>query len=203
MSDAFIWRAVRGALRRVALRVQTIYIRGGALLEDPPIPPGFTLVRYGPGRPADIQVAETAMVAAGEEPGLSAPRFAHGDEFFGWMAEGRVVAFAWATFRDRTTAGRRLAEAGHRVFLYNGHTLPAFRGHGLYTLLLRHMRRQFTLDGRTDVVGEVNVLNTISRKGLDSAGLKPVAVCGSVLLFRRWEVPLTKRVLDESARELF
>jgi len=204
MSASIVRRAVRKVLRAVAWPAETIYIRGGALLEDPPAPQGFTFVRYGPGRPIDLQAAETAMVAAGEEPGLSAPRFAHGDEFFGWAtADGRVVAFLWATYRDRITTGRRLAESPDRWFMYNGHTLQEFRGRGLYTLLLLNVRRQLTLGGRPDAVGDVNALNTLSRKGLDSAGLRPVARCSTMTFFGRWEVQLSRELLDESARDLF
>jgi hypothetical protein len=204
MSDSFVRRAVRKVILPVAWRSKAIYVRAGALLEDPPIPPGFTLVRYGPGRPVDIQVAETAMVAAGEEPGLSEPRFAHGDEFFGWMASaGRVAAFFWVTYRDRFTNGRRLAESPERCFMYNGYTLPEFRGRKLYTLLLLNARRQLTLDGRPDAIGEVNALNTVSIKGLDAAGLRPVARCSTLTLFRKWEFELSRELLDESARDLF
>ena len=204
MSVSFVRRAVRKVLRPVAWRSKTIYVRAGALLEDPPVPPEFTLVRYGPGRPVDIQAAETAMVAAGEEPGLSAPRFAHGDEFFGWMApDGRVAAFFWVTYGDRFTNGRRLAESPDRWFMYNGHTLPEFRGRRLYTLLLLNVRRQLTLDGRPDAVGDVNALNIVSRKGLDAAGVLPVARCSTLTLFRKWDFELSRELLDESARDLF
>ena len=87
--------------------------------------------------------------------------------------------------------------------MYNGYTLPEFRGRGLYTLLLLNVRRQLTLDGRPDAVGDVNVLNTVSRKGLDSAGLRPVARCSTITFFGRWEVQLSRELLDESARDLF
>ena len=87
--------------------------------------------------------------------------------------------------------------------MYNGHTLPEFRGRRLYTLLLLNVRRQLTLDGRPDAVGDVNALNIVSRKGLDAAGVLPVARCSTLTLFRKWDFELSRELLDESARDLF
>ena len=87
--------------------------------------------------------------------------------------------------------------------MYNGHTLPEFRGRRLYTLLLLNVRRQLTLDGRPDAVGDVNALNIVSRKGLDAAGVLPVARCSTLTLFGKWDFELSRELLDESARDLF
>lgn len=74
---------------------------------------------FGPACPescALVRIASTACAAV-------APRLAHGDEFFGWLLDGRVVSFGWVTYQDRKLGPIQLAGAMGRAFLYNFHTL--------------------------------------------------------------------------------
>jgi len=196
-------RIVNGLLWRVAWRTETLFVRAGPLAIDPPNPLGFELVRLGRERTRGLEIAETAMVRAGEQPELVRQRIEHGDDFFGWESNGSVACFLWVTYRNRVTSGVRMLEADNRAFLFNGYTLPEFRGQGLYPQLFLHVRRHLMLEQRTEVVGEVNVRNTSSRRGIEKAGLKEVGRCSSITFFRRWEFALSKEMLDDSVPRLF
>lgn len=143
------------------------------------------------------------MKAAMEPSGLVAPRLVHGDEFFGWQIGGRVVNFAWVTYRDRMLGPVPLAEAPGRAFPYNGYTLEEYRGRGLYLAVLLTMRFVLGCENVTEFVGDVEVNNTASMNGVHKAGFIPVAQLDYLTLFTHWPCLGKWAVLDPSAASLF
>jgi len=152
---------------------------------------------------ADQDLAKEAMRAAGEPNGLVAPRLARGDEFFGWLLDGRVVTFGWVTCQDRTVGTFQLAEVAGRAFLYNFHTLEAYRGRGLYPALLLAMRHVLGRERVTEFVIDVNARNTASARGIEKSGFVLAAYVSFLTLFSRWRCLGRRTVLDRTASPLF
>jgi len=170
----------------------------------PGCPDGRALVRVaGTASAADQDLAKEAMRAAGEPNGLVAPRLAHGDEFFGWLLDGRVVSFGWVTCQDRTVGPFQLAEVSGRAFLYNFHTLEGYRGRGLYPALLLAMRHVLGREKVTEFVIDVNVQNTVSARGIEKGGFVLAAQVAFLTLFSRWRCLGSRTVLEPAAFSLF
>jgi RimJ/RimL family protein N-acetyltransferase len=134
----------------------------------------LTLIRLSHHEGRSFALAVEAMRAA-EEPSVVEQRLQHGDEWFGWEHSGRVVSFGWICYRDRVIGLRRMPEDEHRVFLYNFHTLPEYRGRGSYPALLRQMRHTLGREGRTQFIIDAHAWNHASLKGIEKAGFSPVA----------------------------
>lgn len=130
--------------------------------------------------------AEQAMCLAQEPPGLAAGRFAHGDEFFGWMVDGRIVSFGWVTNRERAIHGVSLKEVPGRVFLYNFYTGVTDRGHGFYPSLLGVIRQQLGREGASEFIMDVESHNTASLRGVSRAGFVTVAHAQFLVVFNHW-----------------
>jgi hypothetical protein len=170
----------------------------------PACPDGCVLARVaGPASRADQDLAKEAMRAAGEPNGLVAPRLAHGDEFFGWLLDGRVVSFGWVTCRDRTVGPFPLAEVSGRAFLYNFHTLDCYRGQRLYPALLLAIRHVLGLENVTEFVIDVDVRNTASARGIEKGGFVLAARVAFLTLFSRWRCLGSRTVLERTASSLF
>ncbi len=148
-------------------------------------------------------LAEAAMRTAGEPAGLTSGRFAHGDEFFGWLAGEEVVSFGWVTYRDRAVGQVPLAEAPGRVFLYNFHTREEYRGRGLYSSLLRAMRSVLGHEKASEFVIDVNLQNRASARGIEKAGFLPLAQITSLTFFNRWYHSFKPLMLDLAGFSLF
>lgn len=171
---------------------------------DPYTPKGVILVRFAAGDGQDAhRMAAKAMRAAGEPDGLVGPRLAHGDEFFGWVEDGRIVCFGWVMTRDRTLGPFRLADAPGRAFLYNFHTLPGHRGRGLCRALHHEVRRVLGNETAREFVADVNVRNTASRRCLEKSGFVTVARVSLLTLFGRWYFPLRLTRLERLGGSLF
>jgi ribosomal protein S18 acetylase RimI-like enzyme len=97
----------------------------------------------------------------------------------------------------------KLLDDPGRAFFYNFHTLPEYRGRGLYTLLLVYMKQTLTAEGRSEFIIDVNEANVPSFRGIIRAGFEPIARVAHVNLFRRWRVPLAKVMLDKSGMRVF
>lgn len=170
----------------------------------PACPDGCSLFRVaGKACAADRNLASDAMRAAGEPLGLVAPRFAHGDEFFGWLVGGRVVSFGWVTRRDRTVGPFQLAEVLGRAFLYNFHTLEGYRGQGFYPALLLAVRDVLGRENLTEFVLDVNVRNSASVRGIEKAEFVPVAQVDFLTLFDRWCCLGSRTLVERSSYSLF
>lgn len=170
----------------------------------PACPEGCSLARVaGTACDADHDLANEAMHAAGEPLGLVAPRFAHGDEFFGWLVRGRVVSFGWVTYQDRAIGPIQLAQASGRAFLYNFHTLEGYRGQRLYPALLLAMRHVLGRERVTEFFIDVNVRNTASARGIAKGGFVPVAQVTFLTVFARWCCLGSRRMLERTASSLF
>ena len=193
-------RVIRGALWRLRRRTRLRAFCNDSGLSSPA---GFTLIRMArmTARSGHALV-EDAMRAAGEPNGLAAPRFAHGDEFFGWLAGGQVVSFGSVTYRDRRVGPVRLAEAPGRVFLFNFHTLAEYRGRGLYPALLLAMRSVLGCEKGTEFVIEVSVDNRASARGIEKAGFRPVAQLAYLTIFDRWCCSAQHTALDTAGSSL-
>jgi hypothetical protein len=197
-------RIFRGLLRRIATRTRVMVLWAPRNDLGPACPDGCALVRVaGAASAADQDLAKEAMRAAGEPNGLVAPRLAHGDEFFGWLLDGRVVSFGWVTRQDRAVGPIRLAKASGRAFLYNFHTLNCYRGQRLYPALLLAMRHVLGLENVTEFVIEVDVRNTASARGLEKGGFVLAAQVAFLTLFTRWRCLGSRTVLERTASSLF
>jgi hypothetical protein len=167
-------------------------------------PEGCALARVaGTASSADHDLVNEAMRAAGEPNGLVAPRLAHGDEFFGWLVDGRVVSFGWITYQDRTVGPFQLAEVSGRAFLYNFYTLEGYRGRRLYPALLLAMRHVLGLEKMTDFIIDVDSRNTASARGIEKGGFVPVARVAFLTLFARWRCLGRRTLLQRTASSLF
>jgi len=165
---------------------------------------GCSLIRVaGMAGAADSDLANDAMRAAGEPRGLVAPRFAHGDEFFGWLVRGRVVSFGWVTCQDRTVGPFQLAEVPGRAFLYNFHTLEGHRGQGFYPALLLAVRHVLGRENLTEFVLDVNLRNSASVRGIEKAGFVPVAQVAFLTIFDRWCCLGSRTSMERSSSSLF
>jgi hypothetical protein len=129
---------------------------------------------------------------------------AEGDEFFGWQAPDRtIVSFGWARFRRRSIGPVAFSDRSGRTFLYNFHTLPAWRGRNLYPSLISHMRWALTAGGAREFIIDVNARNAASRRGIEKAGFALVATVSYLTLFRRWDRAMRTSTLDPSLPQLF
>ncbi len=197
-------RILRGILRRLARPTHVMVLQAACNDFGPACPEGCALARVTvTASSADRYLAEEAMRAAGEPTGLVAPRLAHGDEFFGWLVDGRVVSFGWVTFQDRTVGPFQLAEGSGRVFLYNFHTLEAYRGRRFYPALLLAMRHILGREKVTEFVIDVDVRNAASARGIEKGGFVLVARVTFLTLFARWRCLGRRTVLDRKASSLF
>ena len=194
---------MRGVMWRLAWREETLILSAGPLAGFDPAPGSFAALRLSGRDCRDVGPAESAMARAGEDAAVVLERLRHGDDFFGWVSGGEVVSFGWVARTNRVTAGVRLAPGGGRVFLYNFHTLPPFRGFGLYPGLLRRMRSELSIDGAKEFIIDVSARNTASRRGIEKAGFTLVARASSVTLLRRWQVNVAKTLLNPQTGELF
>lgn len=197
-------RILRGILWRLARRTRLMVLRAPSNDFGPACPEGCALVRVaGTVFSAAHYLAEEAMRAAGEPNGLVAPRLAHGDEFFGWLLDGRVVSFGWVTCQDRTVGPFQLAEVSGRAFLYNFHTLEGYRGRRLYPALLLAMRHVLGCEKITDFVIDVDSNNAASAKGIEKGGFVQVAQVAFLTLFARWRCLGRRTVSERTASSLF
>ena len=197
-------RALRGTLRRLAKRTRVLVLSAPRNDFDPHCPERCVLARVTRTAPAaDHDLVKKAMRAAGEPNGLVAPRFAHGDEFFGWQIDGRIVSFGWVTYQDRTVGPFRLANGSSRAFLYNFHTMQEYRGQNLYPALLLAMRHVLGLDNVTEFVIDVDVRNTASARGIEKGGFVPAAQVAFLTLFSHWRCLGSRTVLERTASPLF
>jgi GNAT superfamily N-acetyltransferase len=170
----------------------------------PACPEGCALARVaGTASTADQDLVNEALRAAGEPNGLVAPRLAHGDEFFGWLSDGRIVSFGWVTYQDRTVGPFRLAEVSGRAFLYNFHTLEEYRGRGLYPALLLAMRHVLGREKVSEFVIDMEARNTASARGIEKGGFVLVAEVAFLTLFTRWRCLGRRTVLERTASSLF
>jgi ribosomal protein S18 acetylase RimI-like enzyme len=197
-------RIFRGILWRLARRTRVMVCEAPRNDFGPACPEGYALARVArTASSADCDLVNEALRAAGEPNGLVAPRLAHGDEFFGWLSNGRVVSFGWVTYQDRTVGPFRLAEVPGRAFLYNFHTLEGYRGRRLYPALLLAMRHVLGREKVTQFVIDVDARNTASARGIAIGGFVPVAWVAFLTLFARWRCLGRRTVLERTASSLF
>lgn len=179
---AVLWRVAHRT--RVSVSIATLDCSGST----PAPPAGFRLVRLSrTGTLLERAIVDKAMQGAGEPRDLPAPRFAHGDEFFGWQAtNGDIVCFGWVTYRDRTVGPVRIPDAPRRAFLYNFHTLAPFRARGLYTKLLVSMKHALASDEVSQLVIDANVSNRASSSAIEKAGFSVAAEVSYYTFAMRW-----------------
>jgi len=188
-------RLGRALAWRTFWRTQIVIFRAGPLDEPHRIPPALSLLRIA----ADDDnhgIPESAMAAAGEDPNLVADRFRNSDQFFAWQLGGSVPAFGWITEGPRIIGACLLPRHPGRLYLYNFHTDPAFRGRGLYPQLLLAIRESVAPENKTDLVIDVNARNTASLRGVEKAGFRQLGQTSSICLFRRWNWTLSRIRLD-------
>jgi ribosomal protein S18 acetylase RimI-like enzyme len=180
-------------------------VRAGPLQELFTPPSGFSVLRIRGTGAHETQIAKSFMQAAADDDDGGVPgRLANGDELFGWRsAEGAIACFSWLRYRHRAVGPVALKDHPGRIFLYNAHTLPPFRGRGLFSALLLLMRSTLTQEGHREFIGDVDRRNTASRHSLDRAGFQVVGSITFVTLFQRWERELSRTMVDRSMAPLF
>lgn len=197
-------RIVRGVLWRLARWTRVTVLRAPHSDVGPDCPAGCSLARVaGAAFAADHDLANEAMGAAGEPLGLVAQRFAHGDEFFGWLAGGRIRSFGWVTYQDRALGPIQLAEASGRAFLYNFYTLEGYRGQRLYPALLLAMRHVLGQENVTEFVIDVDVHNTASARGIAKGGFVLAGQVAFLTIFSRWRCLGRRTVCERTTSSLF
>jgi hypothetical protein len=197
-------RILRGVLWRLARRTRLLIWRAPPNDLGPARPEGCAFVRVaGTASAVDHDLAQEAMCAAGEPTNLVAPRFAHGDEFFGWLMNGRVVSFGWVMYQDRKLGPIKLAEATGRAFLYNFHTLEEYRGRRLYPSLLLAVRHVLGHEKVTEFVIDVDVCNIASARAIEKGGFALAAQVTFTTLLARWRCRCRRTVLERTASSLF
>ena len=205
VSQSTIARIARGIAWRSAWVTSLAVVRAGPRCESPMAPEGLTAARIRGTGAQQIQIATRAMQAAGDDGyGSVSSRLANGDEFFGWQSDdGTIACFCWARHRGRAIGPVPLKEHPGRVFLYNAHTLPQFRGRGLYRVLLEHMIWTFSEERQTEFIGDVDRRNTASCRALDRAGFKVVGSITLVKFFQRWDWRWRGILFDQTMAPLF
>jgi RimJ/RimL family protein N-acetyltransferase len=188
-------RVVRALARRTVRRTEVLVLRAEGLVDRPVPPTDVSLLRL---QGADARAATAAaMRMAGDRPDLVDQMLAQGDEFFGWQAPDRtIVSFGWARFRGRSIGPVAFSDRSGRTFLYNFHTLPAWRGRNLYPNLISQMRWALTAGGAREFIIDVNARNAASRRGIEKAGFVLVATVSYLTLFRRWDRAMRTSAFD-------
>ena len=154
---------------------------------------GYRLVRLsGRVTPAEEVLIRDAMRTAGESVEHVADRLPHGDIFFGWQREDRIVSFGWARFHDRWVGPVRMVDAPNRVYIYNFQTLPEYRRQGLYLHLLLAIPKKLAGENPIEVMVEVNRENQASARVLKKAGFLPVGEIRFWTLLSRWPIAARK-----------
>lgn len=143
------------------------------------------------------------MRAAREPTGLVEQRLTHGDEFFGWIVDDRVVSFGWVTYTERAIGCHRLKDAAGRVFLYNFHTAVAFRGNGFCGALLLAIRHVLGSEGATEFIIDAERRNRASISAIDKAGFATIARAGFGTLLGHWRWPRWRSVVAGMHQDLF
>ena len=167
-------------------------------------PLSFVPLRIHGTDASDAERARSAMRAAGDDADDIGARLAQGDELFGWQsADGNVACFCWVRYRGRAIGPVALRDHPGRVFFYNAHTLPQYRGRGLYRVLLEHMMWTLTQEQHTEFIGDCDRANEGSRRGIEGSGFKLIATITLVTLMRRWERQLHRTMIDPSMAGLF
>lgn len=197
-------RIIRGVRVRLA-RKACFVIFSAPPCQPSPLGKGeLSLLRINRESTQDLrQQAEQAMQVAGEPAGLTMGRFAHGDEFFGWMLNQCIISFGWVTYRQRRICSLQMRDLPGRVFLYNFHTAQACREGGLYRSLLLVLRQQLGDDGAREFVIDVNSRNTASLHGVTKAGFAEVARVRFLVLFNHGCLTLQRSVNTGTLQEWF
>jgi hypothetical protein len=196
-------RILNGLLRRIARRTRVMVLWAPRKDFSPACPKGCALARVSRTSSfEDHELVKKVMRAAGEPTEL-AGRFAHGDEFFGWLLDDRIISFGWVTYHDRAVGPIELAEASGRAFLYNFHTLEGHRGRGLYSALLLAVRHVLGHEKVTEFVIDVDVRNTSSTRGIENGGFVLAAQIAFLTLFSHWRCLGRRTEFEHTACSLF
>jgi hypothetical protein len=196
-------RILNGLFRRIARRTRVMVLRAPRKDFSPACPKGCALARVSrTSSLEDHELVKKGMRAAGESADL-AQRFAHGDEFFGWLLDDRIVSFGWVTYHDRAVGPIELVGASGRAFLYNFHTLEGHRGRGLYSALLLTVRHVLGHEKITEFVIDVDVRNTSSTRGIENGGFVLAAQVAFLTLFSHWRCLGSRTELEHTAGSLF
>jgi hypothetical protein len=200
---SFLRRKWRGLRWRVAHDTHYLVFSAPPLSLQPPAPPNVQLVQLSDPNDPALELARTAMRAAGEADVVH-ERLKRGETFFGWRTGEAVVSFGWATSGHRIIGYRLCRPYPGRVFLYNFATLSDWRGHGLYPALLQQIRYKFSQDsGVTDLLVDARVVNLASLRGILKAGFLPIAHAAFRTIFERWQVDLGHLELSGSERAIW
>jgi ribosomal protein S18 acetylase RimI-like enzyme len=127
---------------------------------------------------AEIGAAETAVLAAamGVPEAEVAARFRRGCRALATWHGEQLAAYCWlSTGRERVgELARDLVLPNGESYVWDCATLPAFRGRGLYTRLLRTIVDRLGAEGRRRVWIGASSTNQASNRAFTAAGFRPV-----------------------------
>lgn len=192
------------AIQKRILRQDNIVIfrLGGPLLQPPDLGP-LKLVRMGNKHPLDLALVDATMQRAGETEVDAAERFSRGHEFFALQDAGQILSFRWVNFGEDRAGHVQLHAAPHRAYLYNGFTLPEFRGRKLTHILMLHMRALLAEDGFDDLVTGTNATNSNSLRSKRKGGLKQVSTVRAWVVLHKFRLPGSTIHHEQTAHEIF
>jgi ribosomal protein S18 acetylase RimI-like enzyme len=98
--------------------------------------------------------------------------------------QGRVISYAFVVFESFYK--RILGEATATPIISNCLTFPAYRGQGLYPLVLRASLRHLAAQGYSRAIITCAPENIASIRGIEKAGFRRLKTLYSLIIFARW-----------------
>jgi ribosomal protein S18 acetylase RimI-like enzyme len=144
-----------------------------------PAPVSSRAARFG----AIDQRAAAALAAAMEAPEAEvASRLARGSRALVLWVDDEVASYCWVSTgrEDVGELGRSLVLMPGESYVWDCATVPRFRGHGLYTSLLRRIAETLASEGQRRVWIGASTANEASNRGFAAAGYRPVAAVVAV-----------------------
>lgn len=159
------WASERGTLWALDL--------GGPQPASPPAPPAPTGVTFAEVLSEDAAALAIAIGAA--DPQVVRERLATGRRCFVAYVTGAVAAYGWVSLGSERIGELERTMRMHpgEAYIWDCATLPAFRGRGLYTALLRHIVATLRGEGLRRLWIGASLDNTPSIRGFRAAGFRP------------------------------
>lgn len=122
------------------------------------------------------QTVLLARAMDASDPQVVRMRLAAGRRCFAAHLAGAIVAYGWVSLGSEQIGEleRTMRMPPGEAYIWDCATLPAFRGRGLYTALLRHIVAALRGEGLRRLWIGASLDNTPSIRGFRAAGFRPV-----------------------------